>query len=218
GSPAGFRIADLQGSLSIAIKDGQLVEVEPGAGRVLGLLSVAELPRRLLLDFRDLFSKGFAFNRIGGTVAFAGGQARSDDMNIDGPAAEIRIRGSADLRARTFDQHIDVLPKSGHLLTVAGALAGGPVGAAVGALTNAVLRKPRGEMGAKSYRVTGPRADRKVDVAGRGPATPEPPTPAAPADDAQADGGGTPAAQRSPEAPSEPDGLPNDAAAPNSTP
>ena len=218
GSPAGFRIADLQGSLSIAIKDGQLVEVEPGAGRVLGLLSVAELPRRLLLDFRDLFSKGFAFNRIGGTVAFAGGQARSDDMNIDGPAAEIRIRGSADLRARTFDQHIDVLPKSGNLLTVAGALAGGPVGAAVGALTNAVLKKPLGEMGAKSYRVTGPWADPKVDVAGRGPATPEPPAPATPADDAQADGGGTPAAQRSPEAPSEPDGLPNDAAAPNSTP
>src|SRR3546814_7998863 len=59
---------------------------------------VAELPRRLLLDFRDLFSKGFAFNRIGGTIAFADGQARSDDMNIDGPAAEIRIHGSADLR------------------------------------------------------------------------------------------------------------------------
>src|SRR3546814_8237458 len=76
-------MVNLQGRFTLAARDGQLVDVEPGAGRVLGLLSVAELPRRLLLDFRDLFSKGFAFNRIGGTIAFADGQARSDDMNID---------------------------------------------------------------------------------------------------------------------------------------
>ena len=203
GSPAGFRLADLQGKLQLAAKDGRLVEVEPGAGRVLGLLSVAELPRRLMLDFRDLFSKGFAFNRIGGSVEFDNGQARSDDMNIDGPAAEIRIRGSADLRAQTFDQHIEVLPRSGNLLTVAGALAGGPVGAAVGALTNAVLRKPLGEMGAKSYRVTGPWKDPKVEVSGR-----EQP-PAAPA---------RPPAQSSPGQTPEAPGLPNDAPAPNSKP
>src|SRR3546814_19855009 len=88
-------------------------------------------------------------------------------MNIDGPAAEIRIHGSADLRAETFDQHIEVLPKSGNLLTVAGAIPGGPVGAAVGALTSAVLRKPLGEMGARSYRVTGPWTDPKVEAMGR---------------------------------------------------
>src|SRR3546814_5824173 len=144
-------MVNLQGRFTLAARDGQLVDVEPGAGRVLGLLSVAELPRRLLLDFRDLFSKGFAFNRMGGTIAFADGQARSDDMNIDGPAAEIRIHGSADLRAETFDQHIEVLPKSGNLLTVAGAIAGGPVGAAGGALTSAAVRKPP-EMGRTARR------------------------------------------------------------------
>ncbi len=167
GSPAGFRLGALEGSLALTIKDGQLVEIEPGAGRVLGLLSVAELPRRLLLDFRDFFSKGFKFNRIGGTVRFAGGEARSDDMVIDGPAAEIRITGAADLRAQTFDQRIDVLPRSGNLLTVAGAIAGGPVGAAVGAVANAVLKKPLGEVGAKTYRVTGPWKDPKVEVGKR---------------------------------------------------
>src|SRR3546814_4936368 len=88
GSPVGFRLVNLQGRFTLAARDGQLVDVEPGAGRVLGLLSVAELPRRLLLDFRDLFSKGFAFNRMGGTIAFADGQARSDDMNIDGRSEE----------------------------------------------------------------------------------------------------------------------------------
>ena len=221
GSPAGFRLADLQGKLALTAKDGRLVEVEPGAGRVLGLLSVAELPRRLMLDFRDLFSKGFAFNRIGGTVEFGNGQARSDDMNIDGPAAEIRIHGSADLRAQTFDQHIEVLPKSGNLLTVAGALAGGPVGAAVGALTNAVLKKPLGEMGAKSYRVTGPWKDPKVEVSGREQAPP-PPAPQPGSTSSANDAGEAPAAVAPPlpadGAAQAASGLPNDAAAPNSTP
>ncbi|WP_226470062.1 YhdP family protein [Luteimonas panaciterrae] len=165
GAPGGFKVAALEGSLSLMIKDGQLVQVEPGAGRVLGLLSVAQLPRRLMLDFRDFFSKGFAFNRIGGGVSFGAGQARSNDMKIEGPAANIQISGAADLRSQTFDQTIEVQPKSGNLLTVAGALVGGPVGAAVGAAANAVLGKPLGAVSAKTYRVTGPWKDPKVEVA-----------------------------------------------------
>nr|WP_257644276.1 YhdP family protein [Luteimonas salinisoli] len=169
GSPAGFRAEAVNGTLALKVKDGQLVEIEPGAGRVLGLLSVAELPRRLTLDFRDFFERGFAFNRIAGEVRFDRGRARADDLLIDGPAAEIRIAGSADLRARTYDQTIDVLPKSGNLLTAVGAIAAGPVGAAVGAVANAVLRKPLGELGATTYRVTGPWSEPKVEVIRREP-------------------------------------------------
>src|SRR5690606_27362084 len=136
GSPAGFQLGELEGSLALAVKDGRLIEVEPGAGRVLGLLSVAELPRRLMLDFRDFFSRGFVFNRIGGTLRFGDGLARSEELVIDGAAAEIRIEGSADLRARTYDQVIEVHPRTGGLLTAVGALTAGPVGAAVGAVAN----------------------------------------------------------------------------------
>jgi len=167
GTPAGFRLAGLQGNLHILAKDGQLLEVEPGAGRVLGLFSLAQLPRRLMLDFRDFFSKGFAFDRLEGSVSFADGQAHTQDMLIDGPAADIRIRGDTDLRAQRFDQTIDVLPKSGNLLTVVGAVAGGPVGAAVGAAANAVLSKPLGAIGAKTYRVSGPWKEPKVEVISR---------------------------------------------------
>ena len=163
-SPAAFDIGTLEGSLAVTVKDGRLAEVEPGAGRVLGLLSVAELPRRMMLDFRDFFSSGFAFNRIGGTLRFADGQARSDDLVIDGPAAELRIQGRSDLRAQTHDQRIDVLPKTGNLLPAVGAIAGGPVGAAVGAVANAVLRGPLGELNAKTYRVTGTWDEPKVEV------------------------------------------------------
>jgi uncharacterized protein YhdP len=170
GSPMAFQMSTLDGTLQLDVKDGRLVEVEPGGtGRVLGLLSIAQLPRRLTLDFRDFFSKGFAFNKLAGTVRFGGGSARSDDLAIDGPAARINIRGAANLRAQTFDQTIEVLPKAGNLLTAVGAIAGGPVGAAVGAVANAVLQKPLGQAAAKNYRVTGPWKDPKVEVVERSP-------------------------------------------------
>jgi uncharacterized protein YhdP len=157
----------MEGSLHIAARDGQLLEVEPGAGRVLGLLSLTQLPRRMMLDFRDFFSKGFAFNHIDGNVRFGAGVARSEDMVIDGPAAQIKIRGNTDLRAQRFDQTIEVLPKSGNVLAVVGAVTAGPLGAAIGAAANAVLRKPLGELGSKTYRVTGPWKDPKVEVISR---------------------------------------------------
>lgn len=164
GSPAAFRLEALDGSLALDARDGRLLEVEPGAGRVLGLLSLAELPRRLTLDFRDFFSKGFAFNRLGGIVRFNTGTARSEGLVIDGPAATIDIHGAANLRTQSFDQTIEVRPKAGNLLAAVGAIAGGPVGAAIGAAANAVLRKPLGQLGAKTYRVTGPWKQPKVEV------------------------------------------------------
>lgn len=167
GGPAALRLSALEGSVGIAARDGHLLEVEPGAGRVLGLLSVAEVRRRLMLDFSDFFAKGFAFNRVEGKINLNGGLASSQDLVIDGPSAEIRIRGDTDLRAERFDQTIEVVPKSANVLTAVGAVAGGPLGAAVGAVANAVLRKPLGEMGAKTYRVTGPWKDPKVEVVGR---------------------------------------------------
>ena len=167
GSPAGFRLGEVDGELRIDVRNGQLLEVEPGAGRVLGLLSVAQLPRRLLLDFRDFFSRGLAFNRLGGQVRFGDGVASTGDMQIEGPAADISITGRTDLVAQQFDQTIDVQPRSGNLLTVVGAVAGGPVGAAVGAAANAVLGKPLGGIGARTYHVSGPWKEPKVEVVER---------------------------------------------------
>lgn len=182
GAPAAFNLAGLEGTLDINLRNGQILEVEPGAGRVLGLLSVAQLPRRLMLDFRDFFSKGLAFNQAEGQVTFADGLARTDRIGMQGPAADIAIRGQADLRAQRFDQTIEVNPRSGNLLAVVGAVAGGPVGAAVGAAANAVLGKPLGEIGAKTYRVTGPWSDPKVEVIDRdAPRLPPPAVSPAPA-------------------------------------
>lgn len=179
GGPSDFQLGNLQGQLDIHARNGQLLELDPGAGRVLGLLSVAQLPRRLMFDFRDFFSKGFAFNQIEGSLQFGQGVARTDKVLIEGPAANITIRGQADLRQQQFDQTIDVNPRAGNLLTVVGAVAGGPVGAALGAATNAVLSKPLGEIGARTYKVTGPWKEPKVEVIERSrERTPPAPAPA----------------------------------------
>ena len=167
GSPMGLKLAAVDGTLHIDAREGQLTEVEPGAGRVLGLLSIARLPQRLTLDFHDFFSKGFAFNTLKGDIALGNGQARSDNLRIDGPAAEIRIHGIADMRNETYDQTVDVFPKAGNLLTAVGAIAGGPVGAAIGAAANMVLKKPLGQLAAKTYHVSGPWKQPKVEVVTR---------------------------------------------------
>jgi uncharacterized protein (TIGR02099 family) len=167
GSPSDFRLDAVTGALHLDMRDGQLVEVEPGAGRVLGLLSLAQLPKRLTLDFHDFFEKGFAFSKVQGDVALGGGKARSDNLLIEGPAAEIHISGAADLVAQQYDQTILVLPRAGNLLTAVGAIAAGPVGAAIGAAANVMLKKPLGRLAAKTYRVTGAWSNPKVEVMSR---------------------------------------------------
>ncbi len=181
GGPEAFDPKTLQAGISLDARDGRLLELEPGAGRVLGLLGIAQLPRRLTLDFRDFFEKGFAFDHVTGDVRVAQGSARTDNLTIRGPAAYIHVRGSTDLRTQRFDQTVEVLPKSGGLLTAVGALAGGPVGAAVGAVANAVFAKPLQGLGAKTYRVTGPWASPTVEVTARGSARKRASAPAKPA-------------------------------------
>mgnify|MGYP006164930373 CR=1 FL=1 len=142
----------------------------PRSGRVLGLISLAEIPRRLSLDFSDFFEKGFGFNTMQGEFVFADGRASTDLLQINGPAAEIRVSGSTDLRAQQYDQRIEVLPKAGGVLPAIGAIAGGPVGAAVGAVAQAVLQKPLKQAARTVYRVTGPWKEPVIEVMERGAA------------------------------------------------
>ena len=73
-----------------------------------------------------------------------------------------------------------MLPSTGSLLTVAGAIAGGPVGAAIGAAADAVLQKPMGQIGARTYHVTGPWSDPRVEVIRADDGSPPPADPADP--------------------------------------
>lgn len=131
GSPARFALERLQGNLHMAIKDGRFVDIEPGAGRVFGLLSINELQRRLRLDFSDLFKKGFTFDEISGDFMLSRGDAFTDNTNIKGPAARIAISGRTGLVRRDYEQLITVTPHLTSSLPLAGAIANPGIGAAL---------------------------------------------------------------------------------------
>ena len=162
GAPVDFSLAAFRGSMALDIRDGQILGVDPGGGRVLGLISLAELPRRLTLDFRDFFNKGMAFSSIKGRFDFAQGKADTRNLLIDAPAADIRITGSTDLVKEQFDQRVRVEPKAGGLLPVIGAVTAGPIGAAAGVVVQAVLDKPLKQGSAIEYRIRGPWAEPEV--------------------------------------------------------
>jgi uncharacterized protein (TIGR02099 family) len=171
GSPGAFGLSTLSGTLKAEVGEGRLLDVDPGGGgRVLGLLSLAEIPRRLTLDFSDFFKKGFAFNTVRGDFNFVDGVARTDNMHIDGPAAEIRVSGTTQMRDKLYDQRVEVLPKAGGVLPALGFLVGGPAGAAVGAVAQGVFNKPLKQTTRVVYHVTGPWDKPEVKVVEKGPA------------------------------------------------
>jgi uncharacterized protein (TIGR02099 family) len=181
GAPWEFSPARVNGKLYVLIKDGQLLGVEPGAGRVLGLLSLHTLQRRLSLDFSDLFSKGFAFDRIEGNFVLDNGNAYTNDLVINGPAARIEISGRIGLANTDYDETVTVIPSMTSSIPLAGALAGGP---AVGAALFVAERLLGDELEKasrfthKHYAVTGPWSDpvfTKIEIP---PAEPADKTPA----------------------------------------
>jgi len=161
GAPWDVRTEIINGSFDILIEDGQLLDVEPGAtGRALGLLSLTKLPKRLTLDFTDLFGQGFGFERISGKLVLDNGNAYTDKLVIDGPAAKIEITGRVGLAAQDYDELVTVTPYLNSSLPLAGALAGGPaVGAAV-IVAEKLFEDKLGlnEIARKQYAVTGPWA------------------------------------------------------------
>lgn len=169
GGPANFAFSVADGQLRLTVGKGRVPELEPGAGRFIGLLSLAEIPRRLALDFSDFFRSGLAFNSIEGSFQLLGGNAVTEDLRIDGPAAEIKLRGRTGLAARDYALQVEVLPRTGSVLPALGAITAGPAGAAVGAVAQAVLQAPMKQMNRTLYSVEGGWDAPKIEVIDRGP-------------------------------------------------
>ena len=154
GSPHQFNPKLLNGDLQLDLKNGQVLKVQPGVGRLLGLLSLQSLPRRLTLDFRDLFSNGFAFDSINGTAKVSQGVMRSDDFAMSGPAADVTIKGETNLQAETQHLKVKVLPHVSDSLSLA-ALAGGPVVGAVAFIAQKILKDPLNKIASSEYEIIG---------------------------------------------------------------
>ncbi|MGB5589618.1 MAG: AsmA-like C-terminal region-containing protein, partial [Gammaproteobacteria bacterium] len=156
-------LAVATGEASINLDQGSLEEVEPGSGRVFGLLSVQALPQRLLLDFRDVFQKGLYFEKFRGKFAISDGKAYSDNMVLKGRAADIGIVGTVDLVDRTYDQVAVVSAEVGNTLPVVGAIAAGPaIGAGLFVLKEIFKDSLSGIIRAQ-YSITGPWDDPVVE-------------------------------------------------------
>lgn len=103
GAPTKINMAGLEGEMDISLRNGRFVEVNPGFGRILGLLSVQSLQRRLRLDFTDVFKEGFSFDTFDSSVRIAGGNAYTEEAFMKAPAANVTISGRAGLVDRDLD-------------------------------------------------------------------------------------------------------------------
>lgn len=183
GAPWQDPFAHVNGSFELRIAEGQLIEVQPGAGRLVGLMSLSALPRRLKLDFRDVYKKGLAFDSVEGDFKLEDGNAYTSGARIKSPAATVTILGRAGLGKRDYDQIAVVEAGIGSSLPVAGAIAGGLPGAAVMLLVSQVFKSSLDDASRVQYRITGSWDDPKVErVQGKvAPPTAAPPTAAPPA-------------------------------------
>ena len=154
GSPHEFETTGLNGNFKLEAKKGQILKVQPGVGRLFGLLSLQSLPRRLSLDFRDLFSDGFAFDKISANAKINNGILRSDDFFMTGPAAEANIKGETNLKTETQNLKVKVVPHISDSLSLA-ALAGGPIVGAAAFVAQKILKDPFNKIASSEYVITG---------------------------------------------------------------
>jgi uncharacterized protein YhdP len=183
GGPADFDYDTLAGSFRVDVGAGQFTKMDPGVGKLLGVLSLQALPRRISLDFRDVFSEGFAFDTIAGNVKIANGVMNTEDLLVQGPAAKVVLAGSVDLSKETQQLRVRVQPSlSSVISTGAGAaavvlLAANPlVGAAVGAgtlLAQKMMQDPIEQMFSYEYAVRGSWSDPVVERISRLPPAPK---------------------------------------------
>ncbi|HXX85437.1 MAG TPA: YhdP family protein [Casimicrobiaceae bacterium] len=169
GSPQEFDYPSLNGSFHIDTGPGQFVKLDPGMGKLLGILSLQSLGRRLAFDYKDLFGEGFAFDDLTGDVRIQNGVMKSDNLRISGPAARIFISGEADIARETQNLSVHVQPtlSSGLSLGAAALMFANPiVGAAIGAgslLAQKALSDPVEQMFASDYIVRGSWSDPQVE-------------------------------------------------------
>ena len=165
GPPVAPDLPSLNGSINFQAKDGQFRKLEPGVGRMLGILSLQSLPRRITLDFHDVFSAGFAFDSIEGSAQVSHGVAQTEDLTIRGPSAQVAMKGTLDLARETQNLVVRVQPALGESFAT-GVLLLHP---ATGALTwgiNKLFGHPLDQIFAFEYSITGAWADPKVDKLG----------------------------------------------------
>jgi uncharacterized protein YhdP len=136
--------------------------MEPGVGKLVSLMSLQMLPRRLSLDFRDVFSKGFHFDRINGDMGIERGVMTVQKFNMRGPAADVSMTGKLDLSLETQDLTVRVTPQLGDVAsTVVGLI--NPIAGLATLIAGRLVKNPLGKLFAFDYSINGTWADPKIE-------------------------------------------------------
>jgi uncharacterized protein YhdP len=154
GPPFALDLPSLTGNLALDVKKGQFVRLEPGIAKLIGVFSLQSIPRRVTLDFGDVFSQGFTFDRISATANVAHGLAHTGDFRMIGSAAKVDLKGDIDLAAETQQLDVTVRPSVSESIALGAAIVNPAVGLAT-LLAQKALRDPIEKMIAFEYRVTG---------------------------------------------------------------
>ncbi|MGH8738056.1 MAG: YhdP family protein [Burkholderiales bacterium] len=162
GSPLAIDYPSLSGDLALDAKDGQFLEIEPGIGKLVSLMSLQMLPRRITLDFRDVFSKGFQFDSIASKLQVRQGVMTTSDFKMHGAAADVSMSGQTDLARETQDLTVRVVPGLGDSAsTVIGLL--NPLAGIASAIAQRLLKNPLGQIFSYDYKITGTWSDPDVE-------------------------------------------------------
>ena len=161
-APMDFGFEQLNGNVEWALSDGYLTELSDKGSRIFTLFSLNSLVRKLSLDFRDVFAKGFFYDDMGGTLSIVDGKAYTDDTEIDGGAGEIEITGFTDLNTGGLNYNVSFAPNvTGNLPFLVYFLATPPTALAALAIDQ-VLTSAK-VISNVNYRVTGTIKDPKFD-------------------------------------------------------
>jgi uncharacterized protein YhdP len=167
GSPLKINYPSLSGAFTVNVASGQFLKADPGIAKLFGVLSLQALPRRLMLDFRDVFSDGFAFDFLRGDVRVEQGIAHTNNLQMKGVNAAVLMEGQADIAHETQDLKVVVVPE---INTGTASLIATVINPAVGLgsfLAQMFLRRPLIESNTKQLHVTGSWSDPQVVVVPR---------------------------------------------------
>ncbi|MFT3812882.1 MAG: YhdP family protein [Acidovorax sp.] len=162
GAPINPDYRSMAGQIKLDMESGQFLKADPGLAKLLGVLSLQSLPRRLTLDFRDVFSEGFAFDFVRGDVRIERGVATTNNLQMKGVNAAVLMEGQADLAHETQDLHVVVVPEINAMTASLVATAINPVIGLGSFLAQALLRKPLSAAITQEFRIEGTWTDPRI--------------------------------------------------------
>lgn len=162
GSPQSFSLARATGSADLSIRQGVIMQLDPGTeakigiGKLLSILSLQTLPRYLTLDFSNLTQKGFTFDSLKGRLELSRGNAYTRDTRVRGSIANIDLQGRIGLAQKDYDVLLTISPRVTATIPIVATIAGGPVVGAAAWVVEQVLGDKVSRITSYTYRLQGP--------------------------------------------------------------